>query len=223
MPYMGYFQVVKYVDTFVFYDDVNYFKGGYINRNNILINNRSNHIIIPTKSASQNLLINEVVLFKDDKMYQNVAKTIFMAYKKAPYFGKVFPIIERVLTSDSTYISELAKLSIIEVAKYLKFKTNFLVSSEQFSASRGIEKEKRLISICKEVNSEKYICDIGGKEIYKKDNFKKEGIDIQFFIPNLPTYKQFGNSFVPSLSIIDILMFNSINTINEMMDNFVIE
>lgn len=223
MPYIGYFQVMKYVDTFVFYDDVNYYKGGYINRNYILINNQSNYIIIPTKNASQNLLINEVVLFKHDKMYQNVAKTIFMAYKKAPYFDKVFPIIEGVLTSNSTYLSELAQLSIVEVAKYLNLKTTFLVSSEQFASSRGIEKEKRLINICKEVNAQKYICDIGGKEIYKKENFKKEGIDLQFLIPNLPTYEQFENKFVPSLSIIDILMFNSINTINEMMDNFVIE
>lgn len=91
MPYLGYFQVVKYVDRYVFYDDVNYYKGGYINRNNILVNGQSNLIIIPVRSASQHMLINEVKLLKDDKKYNNVAKTIHMAYKKSTLLRQSIP------------------------------------------------------------------------------------------------------------------------------------
>lgn len=220
MPYVGYFQVIKYVDTYVLYDDVNYYKGGYINRNNILVNNRSNMIVIPVKDASRRKLINEVELHKEDRLFRNATKTIQMAYKKAPYFDAVFPIIERVLDSDDQLVSELAQRSIVEVAAYLGFKTRFIVSSESFSNSRGIEKEQRLITICKEIGAKSYVCDIGGEEIYKKENFEKEGLDLQFFVPALSEYKQFDADFIPALSIIDALMFNSVEEVNAMMDRF---
>lgn len=220
MPYLGYFQLVKHVDTYVFYDDVNYYKGGYINRNNVLVNNCANLIILPVKNSSRNMLINEVEILREDKLYKNALKTIYMAYKKAPYFDFVYPMIERIFNSDAIFVSEFAQLSIIEVAGYLNFKTKFIVSSEHFSHNRGIEKEQRLIDICKEMKAKTYVCDVGGKEIYRRENFLKEGIDMYFFEPQLSAYDQFNNNFVPALSIIDVLMFNSIEKVNAMLDKF---
>lgn len=98
-----------------------------------------------------------------------------------------------------------------------------MVSSEHFESSRGIDKEQRLINICKELNAKTYICDIAGKKIYKKEHFEKEALELQFFINIISKYKQFNNNFISHLSIIDVLMFNSIDKINKMLDTFELE
>lgn len=223
LPYLGYFQTIKYVDSYVFYDDVNYYRGGFINRNKILVNNSSTYITIPLNKASKNKLINEIQVINDSKEYKDILKTLYMSYKKAPYFDNVYPILENILNSNSMYISELNHLSIIEVAKYLNFNTKFYVSSESFSESKGIGREIRLIDICKKLKADTYLSELGGKGIYITENFKSEGIDFKFIIHVLSEYKQFKSDFVPNLSIIDVLMFNSVEAVNQMIDKLIIE
>lgn len=223
MPYIGYFQLMKYADVYVVYDDVNYYKGGYINRNKILINESTHYLTIPVKDVSHTKLINEVEIFRENKLYKNFLKTISMSYKKAPYFDSVFPMLQRIINSDSVYISELIYSSFIEIAKYLELTTKIILSSNRFSTSRGIGREERLIHICSELGADEYISESTGLKIYSKVNFKKKGIDFIVFQPVLPTYQQFDNEFVSPLSIIDVLMFNSVSEVNNMLDMYIVE
>ncbi|UTF94156.1 WbqC family protein [Elizabethkingia anophelis] len=219
-PYIGYFQMIKAVDCFVFYDDVNYIKGGWINRNRILINNDAKYITVPLNEASSNKLINEICIKHESKEYRNIIKTIIQNYGKAPYFEEVFSLINKVINSDVKNISELAIKSVTEVCKYLNIETRFKISSEYFRDTKGLDRTQRLLAICKRLNAAQYINAIGGLELYSKKDFICENIELKFMQPSSVYYKQFGDEFFGGLSIIDVLMFNSPEEINIMLSQY---
>lgn len=216
-PYLGYFQMIHAVDKFVFYDDVNFINRGWINRNRILINNEPKYITVELLKASQNRLINEIEIGNNKN---KILSSISMAYKKAPQYKEVFPLIEACLSKDVQYIGELAIDSIVTVCKYLGLKTEFEVSSVLYADTKGLDKADRLIAICKKNNATNYINAVGGMEIYDKEYFKAKGVILNFIKCSLVPYKQFNNDFVPGLSIIDLLMFNDIETCNKMLNKF---
>ncbi|HKJ32452.1 MAG TPA: WbqC family protein, partial [Balneolales bacterium] len=86
-PYIGYFQLINAVNKFVFYDDVNFIKRGWINRNKILINNQSNYFTIPCKDVSQNKLINQIGHALNDRSREKLLKKVSLSYRNAPFFN----------------------------------------------------------------------------------------------------------------------------------------
>jgi hypothetical protein len=97
LPYIGYFQLINAVDEFIIYDDVNFINKGWINRNNILVNNKASLFTIPLREASQNKLINEIEIIQDGKWQNKLVKTIEQSYKKAPNFADFFPILSEII------------------------------------------------------------------------------------------------------------------------------
>lgn len=216
-PYIGYFQLINAVDKFVFYDDVNFIKNGWINRNRILINNSIKYFSVQLKGASSNKLINKVE-FTDNRI--KLKKTILMSYKKTPMFNKVWPVIEDCLDLDTSNLSELAIYSVKRVCQYLNVTKEFEISSKKYYASIGMDKAKRLKTICKMNGADTYYNLIGGQILYDKEDFKKESIKLSFIKPKVSTYKQFTGEFQPGLSIIDLMMFNSVEDIGAMLNNY---
>ncbi len=207
-PYIGYFQLISEVDTFVFYNDVNFITRGWINRNKVLINGEENYFTIPCKDASQNKLINEVKHAMTDKKRGKLLRKIKFSYSNAPFFDDIFPIVENVLQTESSYIADLAMQSVRQTSSYLNMDTTFKVSSEEYN-NTDLGKAERLIDICKKEKMTTYINPTGGKELYNKEEFLNDGVTLQFIEPSLKEYEQFDNDFVPGLSIIDVMMFNA--------------
>ncbi len=222
-PYIGYFQLINAADVFIFYDDVNFIKQGWINRNRVLMNNSDLLFTIPLKNISSNNLINQTEISRDeyDKWLKKFLRTITVSYKKAPFFKETIEIIEKTfILSKTRLISELAILSIKNVCDYLNIKKIFKISSKEFSDSAYLHKAERLIEICKTTKAGNYINLIGGKKLYSKDCFYKNGINLYFLQSKNINYKQFNNNFVPWLSIIDIMMFNNVQTVNKMLNDY---
>ncbi len=215
-PYIGYFQLIAAVDKFVIYDDVNYIKRGWINRNNILVNNQSFLFSIPLISASQNSKINEIKISEDVNWKSKLLKTIELSYKKAPYYQSVFTVLEKVLKGNHEFISQLNTEVIIEVCNYLKIDSKIQVTSTIYGNS-NLKGSDRLIDICRIENAKTYINAIGGEKLYNKDVFKQFGIDLFFLNVKPVTYKQYKNDFIPNLSIIDVLMFNDVDFVKELL------
>tara|TARA_B100001109_G_C18864869_1_gene476508 strand:- start:2342 stop:3055 length:714 start_codon:yes stop_codon:yes gene_type:complete len=221
-PYLGYFQLIESVDHFVIYDDVNFIKQGWINRNNILQNGEALTFTIPLHKASSFSKINEVeinlALYK--KWERKFWKTISQSYSKAPFYNDTRMLLEEVLTTPNSSISELASNSILKVLEFLNISKAFSYSSESFNNSQGLDKADRIISITKSLNSNYYINRLGGKSLYDKDYFKMKGIELKFVESKLPLYNQFSHPFVKGLSIIDVLMFNAKDDIKFMFQQF---
>lgn len=220
-PYIGYFQLINCVDHFVLYDDVNYIKQGWVNRNRILANGKENLFTIPLKKASSFTLINETELHQTlyDKWKIKFLRTLAQNYSKAPYFIRIYPIIEDVLKEEKS-VSVLATNSILAVMDYLGLKTKIYISSQDFSESKGMDRADRLIDMSKKLNADTYINMVGGKELYSPEYFQKENVDLLFLKPRIKEYEQMGKTFIPALSIIDVLMFNGRETILSLLNDF---
>lgn len=218
-PYIGYFQLINAVDKLVFYDDVNFIKQGWINRNRILLHDQPYLFSIPCTNISQNKIILDTKVHQNKKWVLKFFKTLEMSYLKAPRFDEVYNLVRTVLGSDIQSISELAQLSILEVLKYLDMKTIWSKSSECYN-NRHLKKSERLINICKQERAQEYINPIGGVEIYTKEEFLKHGITLHFIKSKAVEYKQFSDSFVPWLSILDVLMFNSVEQVQTLLNQY---
>ena len=216
-PYIGYFQLINAVDKFIFYNDVNFIKGGWINRNRILIHGKAHYITVQLKNASSYRLISETE-FKDSNNV--ILKTININYKKAPFFNEAWQIIEDSFNVKTNMISELAINTIKSVCNYLKIDKVFEFSDLHYTKTKDLNREKRILKICQLNNADTYINPIGGMELYNKQDFEKEGIELKFLKTKDIVYKQFNYEFVPNLSIIDVMMFNSKEEIKSMLNEY---
>lgn len=221
MPYIGYFQLIKAVDKFIIYDDVTYIKQGWINRNQLLINGESKKFTIPVSNGSSNTLIKDVVIsnLAFDKWKITFYKTLMSSYGRAPYYNNVLDLMDKIINSSTNYISELAVNGIEEVLKYLNISCDISLSSKVYDNTKLMGQD-RVLDICKKESAKTYINPIGGQTLYSHERFHQNGVELFFIMSKEFKYQQFNNEFVPWLSIIDVLMFNSPEEINEMLDNY---
>lgn len=207
-PYLGYFQMFGAVDKFVLLDDVNFIMRGYINRNSILVNGAAHKFSIPLEKASQNKLINETKLNFPEKEKQSFLKMIECAYKKAPYYGRFYPVLADIINYPQNDLTLFLKYAFEKIKQYLALDTEILISSE-IEKDNSLRAQDRIIAINKALGATTYINAIGGQELYNAADFKKENIELKFIQMDKIEYKQFKNNFVANLSMIDVLMFNS--------------
>jgi len=207
-PYIGYFHLIEASDLFVFYDDVNYITRGWINRNRILLNGKDYLFTIPIAKASRNKLINETELAIDNLWRDKFNRTVTETYQKAPYFPIVTDLISSVFSKSYPSVSDLAINSIASIYSYLETPFNYTKSSVCSPKTKGEDKTERLIKITKEQGFNGYVNTVGGKSLYAKEYFKANGIELGFVESEYVQYRQYSNTFVPWLSILDVLMFN---------------
>ena len=218
-PYIGYFQLIKAVDKFVIYDDVNFINRGWINRNRILVNGKDSLFTIPLKEASQNKLINEIEVNWDDAWKAKWLKTLEQSYKKAPFFQQVKPIIEQTLEQEKTIFSEIIVENLKLINAYLGITTEIIPSSAIYQ-NIELKAQTRILDICLQEKANHYINPIGGIELYQKEVFEEKGMQLNFIKSKPVQYPQLKNDFVPWLSILDVLMFNSVEQIQTFLDSY---
>ena len=220
-PYIGYFQLIKAVNQFIFFDDVNFINRSWINRNNILVNSKKQLFTIPLHQATQNKLIKNTYISYNQKWQIKLLKTIEYNYKKAPYFSVIFQLIKETINKNSISIADLAILSIKNICKYLQISTHFLRSSE-LNYNCQLKSVNKIIAICKKQGATNYINLSGGKNLYlpKVDLFLKNNLELSFLSLPQIKYTQFNSEFIPFLSILDVLMFNSPYEANQMIHQY---
>lgn len=222
-PYIGYFQLIKAVDKFVIYDDVNFIKQGWINRNRILINGKEHLFTVPLEGASSFKLIRETELnYKFFKAWEiKFLRSLEQSYKKASNFKECFDLIQKVLKriEGQNNIASLAVASIVEVVNYLGLKTEIELTSTVYN-NQHLSAQSRVIDICIMEGASTYINPEGGQSLYNHAVFEEHGLQLKFIKANLEEYEQFNLPFSKGLSIIDVLMFNSKERVKEMLNEY---
>ena len=204
MPYIGYFQLMKAVDKYVVYDDVNYIKGGWVNRNHILINGEKEMFTVTLKKASQNKLFNEIVIGDD---FKKLMKTLQLNYSKAVNFDQTMTLMKRIISFSDKRLAAFIANSFREIFSYLSIDTEILMSSD-------IPKDNSL-------SADTYYNAIGGQNLYDKKEFSEHGIVLNFVDTIPKVYSQLRTKeFVPYLSMIDVLMNNTKDEVNDLLDSF---
>jgi hypothetical protein len=215
-PYIGYFQLINAVDEFVVYDDVNFIKQGWIAKNKILLDNQEFNFTLQLNGASSFKTINQIEVGNNKS---KLLKTIDQAYKKAPFYKEAFPVIEEILGHEEENLGKFLSFSLSRISKYLKIRTTFLLSSE-IKKNNELKGQDKVIELCKKLKADHYINAIGGRDLYNKSDFMNNGIELHFIQTGNIKYKQFNEEFVPYLSIIDALMFNSTEKIDLFLNDY---
>lgn len=219
LPYIGYWQLINAVDKYVVYDDVNFIKKGWINRNRILSNGNDLFINILINKMSQNKLINETFLVEDESWKNKLLKTIENSYKKAPYYNCVMPILKNIVLNKENNLALYLFNSLVLVNRYIGIDTKIILSSSIIKDNK-LKGTDKILEICEKLNATEYYNAIGGIELYSFDIFRKNGIILSFLKTNEITYQQFNNEFVSNLSIIDVMMFNSRYKIKRILNDY---
>ncbi len=216
-PYIGYFQLINSVDAFVIYDNIQFSKKGWINRNRILVNGTDAYITLPLKKDSDYLNVIDRQLSDDWPLERKkFLNRITESYRKAPQFTTVYPLIEEAVLHEEKNLFRYILNSLQVVNRYLEINTPLVVSSS-VEIDHSLKAEKKVIALCRELKADTYINPIGGVELYDKAGFKAEGIDLQFLKANAVSYPQLKNEFVPFLSIIDVMMFNDLESLKRII------
>ena len=166
-PYIGYFQLINAVDAFVFYDDVNFIKKGFIHRNHLLFDGKITRFTIPCKEISQNKKVNEIKLDQESAAIKKLSISIKQYYNQAPYFEDIMPLLDSFFNSTRPHqtISEFAIESVQLVCNYLDLDSIFKISSLEHSESLDYGRADRLIAITKKEGGIDYINSIGGQDL----------------------------------------------------------
>lgn len=209
-PYLGYWQLMNAVDRYVVYDDVNFIKGGRINRNAILMDGKAHNINLPLLGASPNKLINEVGVNTNPQIQMKLLRTLEQSYKKAPYFAQVFPLLQEVITQQETNLGKYLKESFEIIGFYLGITTELILSSE-LEKDCSLKAHDKVIAIVKLLGGDEYYNSVSGIPLYEPHRalFEENGIQLRFPKMRDIAYPQFKNEFVAYLSIVDVMMFNS--------------
>lgn len=201
-PYLGYYQLVNAAGKFVFYDDVNYIKQGFINRNSICNNGASVGFVLPVPGNSSYVKIKDLSFSNETR---KILGNIKQSYSKAPFFSDVYPMVEAVFQHNERSVATICSLSVQLVFDYLSINKDFYLAS-QLDYNRTLNASDKIIDIVSSLNGSHYINSIGGATLYDKEYFASKGIVLNFIRMNDIQYNQLSKKFIPNLSIIDVLM-----------------
>ena len=216
LPYLGYFQLASSVDNFVIYDNIQYTKRGWINRNRYLRGGQPATFTVPLQQGSSDLEIRQRFI-ADNYNPEKLLNQFVEAYRKARFFDQTIDLLEQILKCKHDHLFEFLHHSLQLLFQHLSIDTSLLVSS-QISANHEEAGQARLISICHAMQAKTYVNPVGGRDLYAREEFAAHGIQLQFFQFAEHEYPQFSSAFVERLSIIDALMFNSLDDVRTLIN-----
>lgn len=218
-PYLGYWQLLQAVDRFVIYDDVSYIKGGWVNRNRILVNGKPTFITVPLLGASSFKRICDIRLSAAGPWRMKLPKMLELTYARAPHFPSMFPQLTRLIQYETDDLSNYLCHQISGVAKLLGIQTEIVVSHGRYG-NESLAGQARVLDICHHENGDRYFNTSGGMALYDTKAFAQEGIELSF-LTHLPTpYRQRSPGFIPQLSIIDALMELGVDGVRAQLDSY---
>lgn len=194
-PYIGYFELINAVDTFVFLTDVQYVRRGWMNRNRIRCNKNWTYLTIPVIKSPQETLISDIIV--TNNWHEEHKKSLLNTYGKKIQNHPLY--CEFLKLSHLKSLCEINCQSINATARYLKITTPFR-DSREFNIN--LTKEYKLIGICQALNADKYLNASGGRHLYQQESF--QNIDLEFIEPTKVENK---------LSILDLIFGDGLESL----------
>lgn len=219
-PYLGYFQLIACSDAFVLGDDLQYVKGSWINRNRILVNGQPKLVTFSLRNDDPYLSINQRWLSDDfEPNAARLLKTLEYSYARAPFKDETLQLVSQILASPERNLARFAEQSIRALCSHLEIATPIRLGSEMGLPAQ-MDKQERVVRLAHKLGAEQYINPIGGTALYCPAYFRANGLVLRFLRMDELSYPQLGQPFVPSLSIIDVLMFNGRIGTRALLDRF---
>ena len=220
-PYIGYFQLMNLVDQWIIFDDVQFINKGWINRNRILhpsTEKKWQYITIPLAGKNRFDKISEIKINNKDNWHDTIYGKLSHYKRKAPYYKETLDIVKNCLDVEEDNLSKLVIRTIKNMASVLGIRTVIREFSDLKLGKLEIAHSGQwALKVSKSVGANSYINPINGEHLFDRNEFIYENIDLHFFEAESKIYSQRREGFVDNLSIIDIMMWNSIESIKEML------
>ena len=223
LPYLGYFSLIKHTDEFILLDTVQFIRHGWIERNRILKPSDGwQYIMVPLKKYSRETIIKDIEINNDQQWKEKILAQLQHYKKQAPYFSNVIDILNEIFSKEYATIVDLNLASLKTVCNYLGINTPIQVFSlMNIDIEPANAPDEWALNICKALgNVDEYWNPPGGQSFFDRKKYENAGINLKFHSAILTDYDQKRNVFEPGLSIIDVMMFNSVDEINKMLDNY---
>ena len=204
IPWRGYFDLISYVDEFILFDDVQYTKRDWRNRNIIKTSNGSQWLSIPVQAKGRyKQKIKDTLIVKESNWKTDHLKSIIGAYKKSTYFSEIINLLEPVYDRNFLFLSEVNREFIVTICNYLGIDTEITLSSD-YKLIDG--KSERLAGLVEQANGTDYISGPAAKKYLDLSVFKEKDINVSWFsYDGYTEYKQLWGDFIGNVSIIDLL------------------
>jgi hypothetical protein len=208
IPWRGYFDQICRADLFVFYDDVQYDKRGWRNRNQIKTPRGKQWLTIPVYSRgsqTENIPIDQIRIVWENQWNADHLKSLQHSYARAPYFDQYRPLLNEFYGRRDEFLADFTVDFTVAITRELgNFHTRFMRSSR----IKGIHGQKtdRLIEILKAVGGTYYISGPSAKDYIEPEKFNRAGITLEYMEYNYPEYPQSYPPFDPFVSILDLLL-----------------
>jgi hypothetical protein len=223
-PYLGYYQLINYADQWVVFDDVQYITRGWINRNRILhpeSEKEWQYFTIPARKHNNKTLINAIEINHELQWKQELLGKLSFYRKKAPFYQEAVNLVEDCLDFDSDDLSPWLVSALEKTCEYLGIPFRYSIFSRSEIDVAKIEHAGHwALEIADSMGANEYVNPPGGVSIFKEREFLDRGIELQFLRPKLNAYAQKRHSFVPGLSILDVIMWNEPDSIRLMLGDF---
>lgn len=204
LPWLGFFEQMYRSNIFVIYDDVQYDKHGWRNRNRIKTANGIQWLTVPVHvSLKEPLLIKEVRIDNRQNWAKKHLLSIRQNYAKAPFLKEYIDIFEEAYSKEWEYLVDVDMYFITKLAECLHMKDKEIIMSSTLNV-KG-DRIERLINICKIFNANTFYEGAIGKNYINEGYFNRHGIKVEYQDYKHPVYKQLYGIFVPYLSVIDLL------------------
>jgi hypothetical protein len=222
-PYLGYLSLIKHTEMFILFDSVQFIRHGWIERNRILKPNDGwQYIKVPLQKYSRDTLIKDIKINNTTKWGEKNLAQIQHYKKTAPFYLETIELLQSIFNNKYDDIVNLNMNALVAVLKYLQIDRPIKVYSKMnISIDKVKAPDEWALNICKAlVNIDEYWNPIGGRNFFDRKKYSQANINLKFHTVNISKYKQKSNIFTPNLSIIDVMMFNSKEVINKMLDNY---
>jgi len=222
-PYLGYFSLIKHTERFILLDTVQYIYHGWIARNRILKPNTGwQYVIVPLRSHSRDTVIRDIRIHNESNWKERIIAQLQHYKKRAPYFTQIENLIRQVFAEQYEDITSLNHATLKAVSNYLQIeRTIEIFSKMDVSIEATKDSDEWGLNICIALGDvEEYWNPLGGKTFFDREKYEKSKIKLLFHEIDLIPYSQKRGVFEPGLSIIDVLMYNSISEVHEMLDKF---
>jgi hypothetical protein len=221
-PYLGYFGLIKHSDMFIIGDNVQFMKGGWIARNRVLKQDDGwQYIGVPLAKHPMKTMIKDVKICDSEPWQEKIFKQLVHYKRNAPYYEVVIRFLQNTFSYCTESISDLNTHSLAEVCKYIGIPYKGIAFTKMDCSIESADApDEWALNICKAIGADTYINPPGGIEFYDRKKYTEAGVTLQFLKINLRPYNQGRESFEEGLSIIDVMMFNSPQEIQKMLDDY---
>jgi len=220
-PYLGYYSLIRKSDKFILFDDVQFIRHGWIERNRILKPVEDwQYVAVPLEKFPLGTKISEVKIRSTEDWREKMLRQLMHYKKRSPFYAEAMDVIGKAIAIETDSIVELNRNVLIETCRYIDIPLDIHVFSKM---NIGIDEVTHpgewALNITKALGGSAYINPTGGVEIFRKEQYDAAGIELQFLGNNLKPYSQRREVFETGLSIIDVMMFNSPEQIRALIDD----